>query len=76
MIGLILMIIGVLVYIGTFVFALMSNDFDELRLATILSFMGVVTFMLGSIIEHLMNINIDDKEAVDRVPGTTKRYKK
>ncbi len=68
--GFVLMVFGMLGYIGGVLFSLMTQDIDELRLATILSFLSVISFMLGSILEvkELSNLKEQDKpEKVKKV---------
>lgn len=51
MFGLVLMVIGILGYVGGVIYSLLSVDIDEIRVATIMSLMSMVAFMLGSILE-------------------------
>ena len=49
--GFVLMVFGMLGYIGSILFSLMTQDIYDLRLATLISFISVMSFMLGSILE-------------------------
>lgn len=51
--GFVLMVFGMLGYTGSVLFTLMIDprDIDDLRLATLMSFLSVMSFMMGSILE-------------------------
>ena len=50
-IGLTLMILSFIGVIGTALYVLTANDIDGMRIASLLNFLCLLTFMLGSILE-------------------------
>jgi len=50
-IGLPMMIVGCLGYIGLTFFTFLSDDIDDIRIVTAMSFVCIISFMFGTIIE-------------------------